>query len=192
MSKAIYCLKIFLFRFQFKLTARELNSIRDISDFVVKMYTKVWFGCTNAFQCPNQDLNFLLDAFKYAEIDKASSNAVIDKLKNHLWYLTPETVGLAFCDPGVPNEIKRKMVIRLKAKHPSVAFVDCRKHRNPKQLLECDLSDFVSYKTKEFFSNFELQTDFFQLPNGKTMGNIKQHRISVKIYSLLTTPQSVE
>lgn len=41
MAKAIYCLKIFLFRSQFNLTAKELNGIRDISIFVVKLYIKV-------------------------------------------------------------------------------------------------------------------------------------------------------
>lgn len=34
---------------------------------------------------------------------------------------------------------------------------------NPKELLKYDLSDFVSYKTKFFFSSFELQTDFFDI-----------------------------
>lgn len=163
MSKKIYCLKIYLFRSQFKLTAKELDCIRDFSIFVVKLYVRAWFGCTNAIQCPNQDLSLLRDAFQYAKIDKVVSNAVIEKIKNHLWYLTPETVGLAFFDPNVPLEIKRKMVSRLKAKNPSVAFVEYRKHSNPENLLECDLSDFVSYKTKIFFSIFELQTDFFEL-----------------------------
>ena len=96
---------MYLFRFQFKLTSRELNCIRDISIFVVKLYIKVWFGCTNAIQCPNQDLNFLRDSFEYAKIDKVVSDAVIETIKNHLWYLTQELVGLAFFDPDVPLEI---------------------------------------------------------------------------------------
>lgn len=60
MSKAIYCLKIFLFRSQFKLTVRELKgSLRDVCIFLVRIYIQVWIGCTNAIASPNQDLNFV-------------------------------------------------------------------------------------------------------------------------------------
>lgn len=161
MSKCIYSLKITLFRDYFHLTARELNSIRDFSIFVVKLYAKAWYMCTNAIKSPNQDLNFLRESFEYEKTDKVVSDAVIEKLKNHLWYLTPETVGLAFFDSDVSIEIKRKMVSRLKAKDPTVSFVEYRKHTNPEQLLQCDLSDFVSHKTKIFFASFDLGTEFF-------------------------------
>lgn len=163
MSKCIYCLKIFLFRNHFKLTSRELNCMRDISIFVVKLYVKVWFGCTNSIKSPNQDLNFLREAFEFEKNDKVVSDAVVEKMKNHLWYLTPETVALSFFDSNVSLEIKRKMVNQLKAKNPVVTLSEYRKHSNPKQLLKCDLADFVSHKTKKFFSSFELQTDFFEI-----------------------------
>lgn len=55
------------------------------------------------------------------------------------------------------------LMSQLKAKDPSVGFVEYRKHSNPEELLKCDLSHFVSYKTKTFFSRFELQTDFFDV-----------------------------
>ncbi|XP_043476309.1 uncharacterized protein LOC122507578 [Leptopilina heterotoma] len=145
MSKAIYCLKIFLFRDQFDLTARELNCIRDISIFVVKLYIKAWYGCTNPIECPNQDLNFLHEAFDFSKIDKVESQSVIEKFKNHLWYLTPETVGLAFFDPNVSFDIKRKMVNRRKAKNPTVVLIKHRTFPNVQHLLTCDLSDFVSH-----------------------------------------------
>lgn len=163
MSKAIYCLKIFLFRVQFKLTTRELTSMRDISIFVVKLYISAWFRCTYAIECPNQDLNFLREAFKFEKIDNVISEAVIEKFKNHLWYLTPEAMGLAFFDSNVSLEVKRKMVNRLNAKVAAVTFVEYRKHPNPNHLLNCDLADFVSHKTKSFFSSFDLGTDFFEL-----------------------------
>lgn len=115
MARAIYCLKMFLFRTKFKLTPKELNSIRDISIFVVKLYIKVWYGCTNSIQCANQDLNFVRDAFEFSKTDNVVSNAIIEKMQLHLWYLTPETVGLAFFDPGVSLETKRKMLNRARS-----------------------------------------------------------------------------
>lgn len=164
MSKCIYSLKIFLFRDHFKpFTPRELKCIREICIFVVKLYIKFWFRCTNAIAAPNQDLMFLREAFEYEQTNTAVSKAVVDKLKNHLWYLSPQKVALAFLDPNVSLEMKRKMVKRLTAKDPVVTLLENRKHLNPKRLLKCDLSDFVSSKTKDFFSIFGHSTDFFEL-----------------------------
>lgn len=40
MAKSIYCLKIFLFRHQFKLTKKEEKGIKDICNFTVTIYVK--------------------------------------------------------------------------------------------------------------------------------------------------------
>lgn len=137
-------------------------------------------------------MNFLHNAFKYAECDKTASKAVIDKMKNHLWYLAPETVGLAFCDPSVPIEIKRLMVDRLKAKNPTVSLVEYRKHPKPEQLLKCNLSDFVSHKTKAFFASFELQTDFFDLDPSIWENNDEYQTASDFCKSLFVVNDSAE
>ena len=67
-------------------------------------------------------------AFEFSKVDEVVSNATIEKLKNHLWYLTPETVGLAFFDPSVSLQIKQNMVNRLTAKAPAVNFVKYRRY----------------------------------------------------------------
>lgn len=144
------------------MTTKELNRIREFSIFVVKLYIKPWFGCTNAIKSANQDLNFVRDAIKFAETDQVVSRAVIEKFQNHFWYLTPQTVGMAFFDEDVSIEIKRKMVNRLKATDPIVNFHDYRKHANLKELLNFDLSDFVSHKTNFLFTSFDIETDFFK------------------------------
>lgn len=156
MSKCIYCLKMFLFRDHFRLTSKELNCIREFSIFVVKLYIKAWYGCTNAIKAPNQDLNFLREAFEYAQINVNVSNAVVEKMKNHLWYLTPLKVGMGLFDSNVSLEVKRKMINRLKAKDPIVTFSEYRKYSNAKQLLNYDLSDSVSHQTILLFSYFQL------------------------------------
>lgn len=192
MLKAVYCLKIFLFRDHFKLTVREHNALRDISIFVVKLYIKVWFRCPNAIECANQDLTFLREAYEFAEIDKVMSDAAIDKMKNHLWYLTPDTVGLAFFDPNVSLDIKRKMVKRLNERNPAVAFVEYRKYKDVPKLLKCDLSDFVSYKTKLFFSKFEIESDFLKL-DPSTWDNNEQYEIAAEYFrNLLVVNDAAE
>lgn len=162
MSKAIYCLKIFLFRGQFKLTKKEENGIRDICIFLIKMYIKVWFGATNAISAPLQDLNFIKGTIQYSETDSAISAAITKKICNHLWYIADETVALAFFDLNVPFEEKRKMVEKLHSKEPHVQLKNGRNHSNLLCFQNYTLSDFVSEKTNGFFSRFGLSSDFLK------------------------------
>ena len=42
MAKIIYCLKIYIFRNQFKITNEKLNALRLFNIFIVKIYLKYW------------------------------------------------------------------------------------------------------------------------------------------------------
>lgn len=160
MGKGIYAFKIYLFREQFALTVQESNGLRDICIFLVRLYVKAWFTCTNAIRAPNQDLNFLKDSSAYTSTDPKVAKAVLFKWKNHLWYLAPETVALAFFDSDVSLEEKRNMVGRLQSTEPIIKLKDDRIISDPRLLLDKNLSDFVSYKTKNFFDAFGLASDF--------------------------------
>lgn len=160
MAKGIYSLKMFVFREQFKLTARELKGLRDVCIFLVRIYVKAWFGCTNAIAAPNQDYNFIKDSVAYAEIDSTVSEVMLKKMKNHLWYLSQETIALAFFDSNVSLEEKRKMAERLQSREPIVQLRHDRNLEDPKVLLNHNLSDFVSYKTNKLFISFGLSSEF--------------------------------
>lgn len=160
MAKAIYCLKMFIFRKQFKPSKKELSGIRDVCLFVVKLYVKSWYGCTNAVSAPLQDLNFIKNAIEYS--DSAISAAILNKMKNHVWYLSEEAVALAFFDHEVSFEEKRKMVEKLQSKKPVVNLKDNRSYSNLSEFKNYSLSDFVSEKTLIFFNQFGLSTAFLQ------------------------------
>lgn len=160
MSKAIYSLKMFVFREQFQLTKRELGALRDICLFLVKLYIKVWFGCTNAISAPCQDLCFVKSSIEYAKMDPAVSATVLKKMQNHLWYLSEELVALAFFDPDVTFEEKRLMIERMKSVDPIVKLVNDRSHLKLSDFHQYNLSDFVSEKTKHFFKRFDLSLEF--------------------------------
>lgn len=162
MAKGLYDLKIFLFREQFNLTARELNGIRDICIFLIRIYIKAWFGCTNAIEAPNQDYNFVKDAVAYAQTDSSVSTEILRKFKKHLWYLTPETMALAFFDSNVSLEKKRQMVESLQYREPVVKLENDRKLSEPEILVEHNLSDLISHKTKNFFTAFGLSSEFLE------------------------------
>lgn len=162
MSKAIYSLKMFIFRDQFKLTSRELKGLRDICLFLIRLYIKVWFGCTNAIAAPFQDLSYIKSSIEYAKSDSTVSKAILDKKSNHLWYLCEELVALAFFDSNVSFEVKRKMVQQLKSREPRVKLSNNRNHKNLNDFASRDLDDFVSEKTKNFFSRFRLSSTFLK------------------------------
>lgn len=65
MSKAIYCLKIFLFRSQFKLTAKEKKALSEICIFIVMIYVRAWFTVPLTPQAPNHDLQFFKKLYNY-------------------------------------------------------------------------------------------------------------------------------
>lgn len=59
MSKAIYCLKIWMFRKQFVLKTEEEKMIRYVSLFVVMVYAKYWFVSSIPTSAPYNDLQLI-------------------------------------------------------------------------------------------------------------------------------------
>lgn len=162
MAKGIYSIKIFLFREQFSLTKNEENGLRDVCIFLVKLYIKAWYGCTNAITAPLQDLNFVKDIIAYSKTDPIISAAIQKKMSNHLWYLSEEVIALAFFDSNVTFEEKRKMLEKLLSKEPFVKLNNDRSYSKLTDFQNYDLSDFISEKTKSFFKRFGLSLAFLK------------------------------
>lgn len=55
MSKAIFCLKMFMFRDQFYLSSREIKSLRQVCIFVILFHIEAWYT-TSAILALNKDL----------------------------------------------------------------------------------------------------------------------------------------
>lgn len=119
MSRAIYCLKIFIFRHQFELSKKDEESIRDICIFIIKFYLKAWFECPLPTKAPVQDLNLINNLKAYEKTDNIIAKAALNKISNHLWYLTEEACAFSFFDDGVNIEIKKLMVKSL-SKNPKI------------------------------------------------------------------------
>lgn len=162
MAKAINSLKMFLLREQITFEPGHLDKLRDVCIFLVTMYVEAWFGCTNGVKAANQDLNLIKTAILYANVDEEISNGILDKMRNHLWYLSEELIALAFFDPTVSDEEKRKMVHNLSHRAPNPEYrirVDV-KADVLQMFSEKKLSEFVSTKTQEFFERFCIETEF--------------------------------
>lgn len=93
MAKAIYSLKIFLFRDQLKMSKKEQKGIKDICVFTVRIYVKYWYEAQSAPFAPGNDLQLLKDLKLYEDINPLISKVAIKKIMGQLWYLSEELVG---------------------------------------------------------------------------------------------------
>ncbi|XP_076298843.1 uncharacterized protein LOC143217957 [Lasioglossum baleicum] len=163
MAKAIYCLKIYLFRKEFTLTSKEVTGIRDICIFLANLYLKAWIRAPFAIEAPRQDLEFLQNLYAYHQNEIISCTA-LKKLINHLWYLAPETAALSCFDSAVPHETKIHMVEAMNAsaendgkdsiKKFTICPDDVHKYRDKK------INHFISPHSKRLFEKFLIPTSF--------------------------------
>lgn len=165
MAKAIYTLKMFLFREQLVLDSTRLAELRTVCIFIVRRYVKVWFGCTNTAEAPNQDLNFVKDMLTYPEPDV--KQAVLTKFVNHLWYLSEEAIGFAFFDPKVALDVKKKMVEALELSEnlqPSetVKRIVVKMKEVTQMYAANGLSDFVTPNTIKLFNRMKISQEFLK------------------------------
>jgi hypothetical protein len=145
MAKAIYAIKMWMFKGQFPLTKKEEAGIRDIAIFVVRFYLKAWFEAALPTAAPLNDLLLLKNLQQYKTANSTVANAALKKLAGHLWYLSEELVAFAFFDERVPIDTKAKMIQALQNEGnenlPKRVTVD------QDSILEKNLDYFVSANT---------------------------------------------
>lgn len=181
MAKAIYCLKIFLYRDQFHLTVSEESSILQLCIFIVKLYIKAWFTAPFAHRAPYHDLLFLKKLISFKKINEEIADAAISKFKNHMWYLSAEASALAFFDDTIPVNDKRYMV---EAMESDGQFGEANKIQMDvnRNTLNLKISDFISKHSNSFFERFNLPTNFLQ-QDPQTWKINEQYKHCVEIVS---------
>ncbi|KAK2710529.1 hypothetical protein QYM36_011904 [Artemia franciscana] len=136
MSKVIYSLKIWMFKAQFRLTLTEERGA---------LYS---------------DLLLLKSLLEYSSIHLAISKATSNKFSSHLWYLSPELVGLAFFDSRVNSSTKRLMVSAMQSEddqeqeHTKRITIDLDSAKNK------NLEHFVTAKSAKLFQMMNLPDGF--------------------------------
>lgn len=162
MAKAIYCLKIFLFRNVFTLTPQEFKGVRDMCIFIVKIYIKPWYNAPLASLAPSQDLRFLKDLYYYSEVNERISQVTIKTFSRHLWYLTEETVAFAFFDDSLCINQKVKMSKAFLGKEANTCELKrLNVHLEDMQsFIHKELHHFVSKRTSKFFERCNISSQF--------------------------------
>lgn len=154
MAKVIYTIKMWLFRAQFKKTAGEERSIRDIAVFSVIVYLRAWITAPIAVEAPLNDFTLMGKLLIYP--NATFSAATTKKLGLHLWYLSEELIGLALFDSRVSNDSKKRMVAAMEEiapdhppKRPSV--------KSDAFLGTAGLEQFCTSNSKKLFQVLGLQ-----------------------------------
>ena len=160
MARALYCLKIYLFKHQFKLTKKDEKAVRDICIFTVIIYIKYWFQAYTGWSAPRNDLQLLKDLTAFESYDKKMATVALKKILGHLWYLSEELVSFAFFDKELSVQEKRKMVEALKIEGTE----DCHKRINidVKHIHEKNIENFVSSNSLRFFQILGISSNFLK------------------------------
>lgn len=163
MSKAIYCIKMYLFRKVYTLPAQE-SSFLAVSQFIVFVYIQHWYTCSLAVVAPYNDLKLIKKLNEYKIIDPSISKVVIKKLENHLWYLSPESSALSFFDDEVPTYVKRKMLESLREEvdpemDPPKKFPGV----NISHLVQKEMDYFINQWSKKLFDRLKLKQNFLNV-----------------------------
>ena len=160
MAKLIYCLKIFLFRSQFRLTTTELEGMREFNIFVIKVYLKAWYTSPIPLEAPRNDLQLLNDLAAYKTTNPIVAKAALKSFSGHLWYLSETLIALGFFDSEIPVETKAKMAeaLKIEGTHTPVRRISLEED----SILSKQLWNFVSANTKEFFTKMDIRQEFLQ------------------------------
>lgn len=77
MAKALYSLKIFLFRKQFDLTEQQIQGLAAVNVFLIRYYIQLWFKCSDPSVAARTDLQFIQDMIKYIKVDAKMAKAIL-------------------------------------------------------------------------------------------------------------------
>jgi hypothetical protein len=124
MAKAITLLKMALLydKYQDNFTAAEWTQVNCLAEFVALIYGRYFLQSALSSAAPRVDIGFLGNVLSYRPINNVISTSAKESFLNHLWYLCPELVVLAFFDTDVPNQEKSAMARTLVANQVPVRF----------------------------------------------------------------------
>ena len=157
MAKAIYSIKVWLFRSQFKLTSRESSGLLRMNIFLAKVYIKFWFLAPLASKAARNDLQLLqqLDAYPDRNIGAATAR----KIAGHLWYLSEELILFSLFDPDVDVATKRNIVKNSVEKEGQEVPLK-RVQVDLTTVQEKTLADFVSSNSRNLFATLGMPDGF--------------------------------
>lgn len=186
MSRAIYALKLYLFRNQIDLNPEFIDALERFCMFVSLIYIKFWNQSTNVTDAPVNDIEFLKEIEQYSQIDLEISNVALTTFQRHLWYLGDELVVLALFSDKV--SIKEKIDMRSML----VQRVGQRTHNSIKvtdqigDIQNLTLDQFMSVRSFFLLDLLQVDTEFLMKDPTDWNKSKSYCRAKRKIHDLIT------
>lgn len=157
MSKAIYGMKMYLFREEMEFSDEFRVKLLEFALFVAVIYCKFWNRCTNAPDAPVNDLELIKELRQYSTHNPNMANAVLTAFEKHLWYLGDELVPISLFSDKVSIDDKNKMR-RIISNNYTQRNDNSRRLKNYIEGME--LSDLVTSRSGFIFSLLEIDIGF--------------------------------
>ena len=113
MAVNIYTLKMFMFQDQLGYSDEVREKLLRAVMYIALIYTRAWMSSVRAAEAPLNDLQLYKDLLLYQAHDPEVAGAALDKLSNHKWYLTQESVVLACFSEFTTDEEKYSIVDKI-------------------------------------------------------------------------------
>ena len=169
MGKLLYSLKIVLLEkhvVDVKIVSKtQLAKIKRFVTFVIFVYVPWWYTCANSTAAPANDLLLINNIRRFTEIDATIGNAALKAMQNHLWYLVPEMVALAFFDENLNDTEKQRLANEI-LKYPRNTTFEARhgesygKPTFPKIHENTTLVDLIGTDSWHFFDLMKIDYKF--------------------------------
>ena len=174
MSKAIYSIKVWIFRSQFKWTTREEKGLQSMCTFIALIYVEHWYTAPSAIEAPRRDLDLMMKLKQFRTLHPNISKAAVEKLQRHLWYLSEENVGLALFDDKVSLSTKRAILSKMEPAqadaHQSQVHKRCI--QGSSIINENELALFASQISKRLFRSMGVPGSFLEIDPSRWNENL--------------------
>lgn len=163
MNKAIYPLKMFLFRYELDLDDETVKKLQRFCLFVAIIYTKFWNESSISIDAPINDLKFLKEMDNYKEFDREIALAGMIALKRHLWYLGDELVILSLFSKKLSNEEKDMFNLMLFPGAMSRRTCNSLRYQSTlNNIQDLKIHNFVSIRSTYLLERLEIDMSFLQ------------------------------
>ena len=108
MAKCLYYLKMLLVSTQTDIFhQKEIKEIQIMGEFVGVFYSVFWFKSPMAVSAPALDLGLVATMREYRKINPEISDACLQSLSRHEWYLTEELCPLSLADTDLSDSVRK-------------------------------------------------------------------------------------
>lgn len=160
MQRAIYALKLYLFRNHVELHSEDLECLRRFCLFVSLIYIKFWIWSPLAVDAPSNDIQFLKELDQYHQIDQDIAEEALVAFKRHLTYLSDELILLSLFSNKVTADEKLDLSIFM-IQHVSNRTPNSIKHTTAiEDIQNLRLVDFISPRSWYLFEILDIDSSF--------------------------------